>query len=194
MDLEDCIKAEFKKFGILGFMDVVEKRKASLNKKYRKILWRKFIEFYRLPKILLTIISILGLYFFLRIFENPYKVCMLLSVLLTFIAFVLLIKHNKEYKKVKERTQHKWLFEEMLRTGGGMAAVLVMLPNNVGILWSMHSSFFIAEDNVNMFLMSFSLLLVVFAILIYIAFYYFPKNAEKYLSETYPEYQLVEKV
>lgn len=34
---------------------------------------------------------------------------------------------------------------------------------------------------------------VVFGILIYVSLFYLPQNAEKYLSETYLEYRLVEK-
>ena len=34
---EEVLQKEFKKFGVFGFMDVVEKRQAAMNKKYNKI-------------------------------------------------------------------------------------------------------------------------------------------------------------
>ena len=37
ISFEDALQIEFKKFGIFGFMDVVEKRQAALNKRYNKI-------------------------------------------------------------------------------------------------------------------------------------------------------------
>ena len=35
---EEALQIEFKKFGVFGFMEVVEKRQAALSKKYVKII------------------------------------------------------------------------------------------------------------------------------------------------------------
>ena len=39
LSFDDALKQEFKKFGIFGFMGVVESRQAALNKKYKKLMW-----------------------------------------------------------------------------------------------------------------------------------------------------------
>lgn len=42
ISFENALQIEFKKFGVFGFMDVVEKRQAALNKKYNGIIWEAF--------------------------------------------------------------------------------------------------------------------------------------------------------
>ena len=54
LSFEDALQIEFKKFGVFGFMDVVEKRQVSLNKKYKKLVWIILKSFLRLPKIIGT--------------------------------------------------------------------------------------------------------------------------------------------
>lgn len=54
LSFEEALQKEFKKFGVFGFMDVVEKRQAALNKKYNGIIWKHFKAFFTIPKIILT--------------------------------------------------------------------------------------------------------------------------------------------
>jgi SPX domain protein involved in polyphosphate accumulation len=46
LSFETALNIEFKKFGIFGFMDVVEKRQKALSKKYYKLIWKHFIEIF----------------------------------------------------------------------------------------------------------------------------------------------------
>ncbi len=54
ISFEDALQIEFKKFGIFGFMDVVEQRQLALNKRYNKIVWKHFKAFFSIPKIIAT--------------------------------------------------------------------------------------------------------------------------------------------
>ena len=53
---DEALQIEFKKFGVFGFMDVVEKRQAVLVKKYNRLVFQHFKTFFKVPKILLTIV------------------------------------------------------------------------------------------------------------------------------------------
>ena len=44
LDFETALQQEFKKFGVFGFMDVVEQRQGALTKKYYKIIWSYFLK------------------------------------------------------------------------------------------------------------------------------------------------------
>ena len=57
IDFEDALKIEFKKFGVFGFMDVVEKRQAALGKKYNHLIWKHFKSFFKIPQIIGVIIA-----------------------------------------------------------------------------------------------------------------------------------------
>jgi hypothetical protein len=56
---EEALQKEFKKFGVFGFMNVVEQRRVALTKKYNQLVWQHFKTFLKLPKIILTILTIL---------------------------------------------------------------------------------------------------------------------------------------
>ena len=42
LSFEEALQIEFKKFGVFGFMDVVEQRQSALNKKYNKFKQRYY--------------------------------------------------------------------------------------------------------------------------------------------------------
>ena len=50
----------FKKFGIFGFYNIIKSKHNALGKKYWILVWKYFIEFFNLPKIIL-IIFIIGI-------------------------------------------------------------------------------------------------------------------------------------
>ena len=62
LSFQEARDKSFKKFGIFGFMDVVEKKQSQMTKKYFKIILRFVKEWFRLPKIVLTLALILGFY------------------------------------------------------------------------------------------------------------------------------------
>src|SRR6185436_6113077 len=55
ISFEDALQTEFKKFGIFGFTDLVEKRRFALQEKYQKIALGYMNEFFKLPMIILTL-------------------------------------------------------------------------------------------------------------------------------------------
>jgi len=55
LSFDEALNIEFKKFGVFGFMDVVEKRQAVLRKKYNGLVWEHIKGFFGIPKIVLTI-------------------------------------------------------------------------------------------------------------------------------------------
>lgn len=115
LTFEEILNAEFKKFGIFGFMDVVEERQKFLHKKYAKLIWRYYKEFFKLPKIILTLAIIYVLFLTSKVFPNPKY--FFLGILVIGIAIVTnkLIKTTRAFKKREKETGKKWLFEEMAK-------------------------------------------------------------------------------
>ncbi len=140
LPFEDCIKAEFKKFGIFGFMDVVEKRQKALRKKYRKLMWGQVAHTYNL---------------------------------------------QKAYKKRVKETGKKWVLAEYIFGVASMPAVLSAGIQWVNIYFTQKWMF---GTPYILFLLCLGVVLLL--ILTYVGVFYLPKNAEKYLAETYPEYKL----
>lgn len=185
MPFEDCIKAEFKKFGIFGFMDVVEKRQKALRKKYRKLIWNEVVNFFQLPKILLTGGLTLLLYFTVQSGVFPKYVYALFAFLLVSVMIFQLSKLQRRHKKQIKGTGRKWILEEMI-----FGVALTPFFSNIGIqliLQSYLQKWTVANPYI-MFVIC--LVVTIFFIFCYVTVFYLPKNAEKYLNETYPEYKL----
>lgn len=181
---DEALQIEFKKFGVFGFMDVVEKRQAALSKKYAKIIWSHFKNFFHLPQIIGTfsIVGILFLILKISFYSEIIVICLLILVLVFF--FVELVRNAKKMKKSNEKTGKKWLFKEIL-TGYGQTSGFMFLP--LQTVYHFRSLF---NDDLGLLCCSF--LLVSLGIFQYIVLVIIPNKAEEYLKETYPEYQFVD--
>ena len=186
LSFEQARDASFKKFGIFGFMDVIEAKQKQMNKLYMKILWRFVKEWVTLPKLVITSSIFLVLFYILQIQFSEY---ILLGAMLILVIFDL-IKQSKAKKKPKKPAQKKekiFLLESMIGdTRQGFSAVAFLnIFNSINFLNVPFSSL----ENHWLLLISFSATLII--ILFYVTAYLIPQKAEELLQETYPEYKLV---
>lgn len=185
LDFEEVLQLEFKKFGVFGFMDVVEKRQAALNKKYNKILWQHFKGFFSIPKIIITFSAIGSLFF---LFRNLQQAELLITVLLWFVVITFWIGFILQRRKSKKNsivTGKKWLFKDIIY-GYSAFAGLSYLPVQFVVNFDFESEAGVLKA------LFFSIIIVSFYLIEYIILFEIPAKAEKYLEETYPEYKLVE--
>lgn len=180
---EEALQTEFKKFGVFGFMDVVEKRQAALNNKYNKIIWGHFKDFFSVPKIIITFSLIGSLFLMLKNFKYAELISttLIFGVIITFW-IGLLIQKRKSKKQTKESGK-KWLLKDII-FGYGNFAGLSYLPIQILV----HVDF---ETQIGMIKgLFFSILIVSMYLIDFIILFEIPSKAEKYLEETYPEYVL----
>jgi hypothetical protein len=182
----EALDIEFKKFGIFGFMDVIQKRRWVLNKKYYKIVWEYFKDFFSIPKIVLTIAATLGLFIILKV--SAYRQYIFIGIyLLLFVAmFYELYKNHQNTKKRKKSGEKRWLFEEVIQNYGNCASVIAIPFNMMFQVFNHSNDIFINDYSI----MALSLFLVAFGLLLFIIFKTIPAKAENYLLATYPEYKL----
>jgi len=182
LSFEEALQKEFKKFGVFGFMDVVEKRQAALNKKYNGIIWKHFKAFFTIPKIILTATLVAVTFALLNV--TLYKSEVVLGafgiIILSFYGAI--IYFTNKNKKPNLATHKKWLLKEII-LGRSSICGLIYLPIHI-ILRSDK----LMEHSMGIFGISF--LLVSMALIEYIMVIEIPKKAESYLHETYPEYAL----
>ena len=183
---DEALQLEFKKFGVFGFMDVVEKRQAVLGKKYNGLVWQHFKDFFGIPKIILTIAMTLVLYSILKI--SAYSAWIFVGHYLIVVGFTFyeLFRNNK-IKKRKTQTQEKrWLFEEIINQYGSFSGV-VIFPFNIIVQIFNRSEKYLGNDY---WTIGLSFLLVVLTLMLFIIFKIIPSKAKQYLEATYPEYKL----
>ncbi|RWX00042.1 hypothetical protein [Flavobacterium cerinum] len=179
LDFAKAKEQEFKKFGIFGFMGIVEQRQAVLTKKYQKLMWGYFKEFFKLPRIILTILFILIVYKILSFNIIAYSLILGAIVLISIYRLVTMwVKHKQKIKQ----TGKKWLLEEIITRCGGM----IMLLNVPAQIFFRLTD--VVPNTIVMWLMS--IVLVAFALYQYTILYIIPSKAEEHLMATYPEYNL----
>jgi hypothetical protein len=179
LSFDDALKQEFKKFGIFGFMGVVESRQAALNKKYNKLMWGYLKQFIRVPQIVITIALLFAVYKAIEFQTVAFQI-LLAATLLS--GFGIIISRSIKYRKKVKRTGRKWLFEEIIVRCGGLAG-MVYIPFNV-------STFFKSESPGAITIAVMAAIVVFFMLLQYVVLFVIPRRAEEHLLKTYPEYNM----
>lgn len=178
---DEALQVEFKKFGVFGFMDVVEKRQAALSSKYRKIVWKHFKNFFQLPEILGTLSTVGILYFILKWSIYSEIIFIGLAVIILIAVFLELYFNQRKLKQNQKETDKKWLFEDILM-GYGQGFAILNLPLQIVL-------HFRTDFSNNYVLIAASFFIVVLALFQYVILVIIPNKAEEYLIETYPEYE-----
>ena len=178
LSFEDALNIEFKKFGVFGFMDVVEKRQAALNKKYNGIIWKHFKAFFTIPKIIFTFTLVGFIYILLKASTHKTDIALLAFgiIILSFWFFIIYISN----KKSNSATHKKWLLKEII-LGRSSICGMIYLPLQI-----IFRSDKLMEHSIGVFGVSF--LLVSLVLIEYIMVIEIPKKAEEYLKQTYPDY------
>lgn len=173
----------FKKFGVFGFMNVVEEKQKQLGKKYHKILWRFTKEWFQLPKIIITL-SIFLVFYFLLEFQIGRTIFLGLLLILGIGDLYLGYKLRKKTKERFVKTAKKWMLEDIMFNTASFSGVL-LVSNFLQIASSV--------DDVSSIWMKgfFSLLFTSAIIYSFVAIIIIPKKAEELLAENYPEYKIV---
>lgn len=180
LDFNQNLNREFKKFGVFGFMDVVEKKQKAMEKRYLKLIWQEIKKKLAHPVIGTSFIgSTLLLTYSLQWELTKYIILFLLLALVIFI----LIKTTKMRRQLKSQ-QKVYLLEAMiLQTGGYLSIgffplhlynfINPIISNGTDILWI-----------INLFLGLFTSSCFLFC---WVAFYTFPHKKEEILNRFYPE-------
>lgn len=191
LSFDEAKQMEFKKFGVFGFMDVVAERQKAMGKKYRKIIWRFFKEWFQLPKILIMFLVIVIISVLLyNSTDEEWKqgiVLGLSSVLaLGALGYFFITRKNRELDMIKGGK--KWMLGEMIFQFGGITQ-LSNFSLQLG-LSTIHAEGFILNNI--WFDVSFAIVWTSVALVSYVAMFVIPSKGEELLAETYPEYKITQ--
>ncbi len=178
---ESALNSEFKKFGIMGFNDVIEEKTKALNKHYRKLVWMYFRAFFKLPKIVLTLFLIWGYYELLLMLPSRMWLVAPTAVMLFVIPIWKIYQQSHNIKRRQKQTDRKWLFDNISMQLGGLIYFLqivlqVGFINSDGI-WSNTSNFI------------FSVVIILFSLALFIAIYIVSPKLRNDMANQHPEYK-----
>ncbi|WP_281238434.1 hypothetical protein [Flavobacterium praedii] len=179
---DEILNKEFKKFGVFGFMDVVEERQKFLNKKYTRLIWSYYKEFFSLPKIILTMALFIGLHTIIHLVANP-NIFPTVVVSFLLVSGFFTFKKRYDFKQKGKETGKKWLFEEIMLNR--VSLLLFLLPSAIINIFNTF------RDKIEFY--DWSLILgeiafVLVGLLIFIQINIIPKRVAEDLAKTYPEY------
>ncbi len=175
----------FKKFGIFGFSDVIEKKKKTLYKYYWKMVWKIFKDYFKLPKIILTMLITLVIFTIINAFNS--KVTFIYIYLALHFILILGFLGNEQIliNKKNNITGKKWMFDNIITSMGGIGFLMYMPLQVVSrfsnINWSLQNQIIV------------STILALFSILSYILIKVIPKKMTERMTSLYPEYKLYRK-
>ncbi len=183
LSFEEARDQSFKKFGVFGFMDVVEQRQKAMNKRYYKYLLSELKQWFSIPKIIITATLFVTFFTLLQTSYAKYFFFIIFGVLATWTLFRS-IQLNREFRKRKEISSKKWLLEELIfKQAGSIGIIFLSQCYNI----SMWSDVFIS--NTKLVLLTAAIFTLLYLVN-YISFRVIPDKAEELLKTTYPEFSL----
>ncbi|PVX45912.1 hypothetical protein C8C85_1721 [Flavobacterium sp. 103] len=183
-NFEEILNKEFQKFGVFGFMHVVEERQKFLNKKYTRLIWSYYKEFFGLPKIILTVALVFGVHTINQLIAST-------DFFPTVVVFFLLVsgfftfKKRYYFKKKAKETRLKWLFEDIMLNR--VSLMLFLLPSMIINFFNPFRDNFV-PSGWSVILAEIAFVLV--GLLVFIQLIIIPKRVASDLEKTYPEYSL----
>ena len=183
LSFEQARAISFKKFGIFGFMDVVEEKQKQMSKKYYKIILNFIKEWFGFPKILLTFTVFYCFYLLLQFSYAQYLFPAFFFTIIM-IEFIVMFKKRKMLNIKFKTTGKKWMLEDIIETQGygnvvfGLFYIFQFLTPNSYQNLSTLASFTIATATTLAFIIGYISLVII------------PQKAEQLLEEHYPEYKL----
>jgi hypothetical protein len=183
---ENARNKSFKKFGIFGFMDVIEAKQKQMNKRYWKIILRFASEWFTIPKVITTVVIFLGFFF---LFQIPFSEYIFLGTILILITFemIAVYKTRKQHKEKEKKDEKIFLLEAMIGTtkNGLTGFTFINLFNFVNL-----TKFDFSTLELHWVILI-SFVFTLLCILFYVSNYVIPQKADELLEETYPEYKMV---
>lgn len=183
LNFEDAKNAAFKKFGVFGFLEPIEQKQKAMGRRYRGFLWNEFKAWFTLPKVVFTLLIFVIFYTaFSSIYVKYFSITFYLGIAIWSIYRT--IQLNRIFRRRKEKSNKKWMMEEMIfKQAGG---TLLVFMSQIHTFYNLSESFTLNAYTVAGLATVFTILFLVS----YISFQLLPEKAEELLNKTYPEYAL----
>ena len=183
LSYEQARDMSFKKFGVFGFMDVVEARTNSLNKKYWKLAFGFFKTFFKVPQLLTRLAIFSVIYTSFLIVPKHIWIYWFIGFGTVIVLGIRLFQLHKLKKERFQQSNKKWLLEEYILNAGNIGALVYFI---LQVPLNMETQF---ESTIPIILIS--LFFTSYIILTYIIAFVLPLKVEEILIKQYPEYKIV---
>lgn len=188
LPFETALQIEFKKFGVFGFTEIVEKRQGAMAKRYYKIVGNHLLQFAGSLKMVALLLFTALLAFIAVIIPYGTSIIFYSGLLIySIVTIVIGIKAYKQRNAAQKNKEKVWLFEELLSTFG-MSSGLFFVPF---YFYYLPFNDLIETPFPSLFLsVLVACMTSICAAYFYIILIDIPRVAATYLKQVYPEYHL----
>jgi len=130
IEFEKALKIAFKRFGVFGFDNVVQKRHKAIQKMYWRELWKFSKEYYGLPKIILTLFSVFALYKLFMFLPAPIYAA---PIMLLEVFLIVRIYRKINNFEIENHTEKKFIIKENLK-GFYMLFMMIFVYSQLNFL------------------------------------------------------------
>jgi len=185
LSFQDALNNTFGKFGIFGFAKVREQKQKALEIKYRNLLIKYTIEFYRLPKLILTLACTLVFFMLFRIIPNPFwMIIPYFFALAGLIIYYMYWLYPKRYK-INIKDGMSFMLLDYLKGKQFTAALVLQIPI-LSFNISNSMDYHLLRHIVPALIISF--LLILLTIFLYISLFILPIKVREHFIEQFPQF------
>ena len=189
LTFDEALRLEHKQFNKYDFNRIIEEKERVLKNKYVRLQWKYVLEYFKLPKVLMTIALTITLFSAFRASENFLKI----YVLVCLPPFILIwlygsIFHKRRYKIKLTSNKELLLYNEYKRIRGlcGATVGLLNLPTSfINMIGKVQVLSFSHLVYVKLSLAIFSVLFTILSIVVII---YMPKRIYEDFTPEFPQF------
>ncbi|MCF6224462.1 MAG: hypothetical protein L3J34_12150 [Flavobacteriaceae bacterium] len=178
----------FKRFGVFGFSDVIADKTNAVHKQYWRVFWNIFKDYFKLPKLLLILLTTLIIFTIVDLMENKITFLIITFWIIFTVPIIFFFKYNIALKRKFKESGKKWMVDEIIRQSGLIFFIGIQIP--IQLLRYVNKDLFVLNTS---WLLIASFFLSVFATFVYIVIKIMPPKLEEEMSKLYPEYNLYKK-
>ena len=182
---EIVLNNAFGNFGISGFSKIKVEKQRELARKYNQLLWKFFLEFYRWPKILMTLAGTMVLFTLLRMVNNIAWIIVPYFVLLVLAGFYYFYFVAPEKLKIKTVPGKKFMLLEYVNQ---IQMAVVLLSQTPIAAFNISRFLHIHSINQPWVLLLISFFIVCLNIIFYGQFFFVPEKIKEHFKEQFPEF------
>jgi hypothetical protein len=189
LTFEQALQLEYNHFNQYDFKQIIEEKESSLKKKYIRLQGKYVLEYFRLPKVLMTIALILTLYTAFLLSENFIKIYILVCLPASMIIWLYGLIFQRRRYRIKLITKNELLLYneyKRIRTSAGAAILLLNLP--ISTFNVIGKEQILASPHLVYVKFAFAFVSVLLVILTLIVVIYMPKRIHEDFTREFPQF------
>lgn len=189
LTLAEALPAAYRQFGIYGFSKFREIKEKALRKKYTRLQWQYIAEFYRLPKIIMTIAISLLLFVAMKTSSNLVLLGLISLGIYAISLLVYFVFFSGKESQLELTTGKSFLQIDYLNSIRGSIFAVGFIPFNLLTITSIVlREFQFSQTGIYLLELLTSFLITLFAYIMIAMLTYIPQRIKEDFTREYPQF------